>query len=695
LVITNCFIYFQITVIEDYLSSLQIHISAVNQSIESCSNSIIGLMPTITNESLKLAHQAEQLKAKLTTLEKEIKSESIGFDHERLDNLKRNLENAKSFLEQSDSFTRITNEMEELLENESSNIIEICDKLQSLRKLTQTQLIAAGNSERESQVEDFTNRVEEVLTRKAFSVLTENNIDELCRYIDIFTKIDRLQSIKNIYINFQRETCTRKWHQISENFENQSNLLNEFYNYLLNEWEVQVKLFSQYFNTNGVCDIIFMFIETLSGLKTERESLLGSILKSSDEKFEILLSFSESNLKFAEELKEKVINTQVLVPQFLMEKLAQSVFEYFNIYIQQYISIEQSFLNTHLNEMNFMQTNFNDTVRLLESCVLKTFQTANEVLDRQLKITDSCSIINIISILNSFFNSVLTKIKKSQTQLENCLKDQSVNLQSCISSLNIFGVFKSELDKIELKIKKLLAEKSAKEIDKRYFFGYNFVRQSDLNEFHKLTDLISQNSLSLDIFVNLGTPIEQQCKAAHQTILSLIFMPIEGFLSNIKIDADSTYSSDLPQFSLTQNEYITGIGQYLLTLPQNLEPLLLQPSDSLKIALEISDQSYKENIPSADILLALVADETCIALKEKILEMTSLNEMQSRLLSADIDYYQSILDELGLKISTDLKKISQLMKFKSETFIQDAAEVDDSRIVAAVRQIRNISVLNG
>lgn len=73
--------------------------------------------------------------------------------------------------------------------------------------------------------------------------------------------------------------------------------------------------------------------------------------------------------------------------------------------------------------------------------------------------------------------------------------------------------------------------------------------------------------------------------------------------------------------------------------------------------------------------------------------MSSLNDMQSRLLAADIDYFQSILDELGLKLTTDLKKISQLMKIKSENFMQDAADVDDLRIVAAVRQIRNITIL--
>lgn len=255
-----------------------------------------------------------------------------------------------------------------------------------------------------------------------------------------------------------------------------------------------------------------------------------------------------------------------MVPQFLMEKLAQSIFEYFNIFILQYISIEQSQLNVKLDEMNLVQNNFNDTVRLLEDSVKKTFEIANDMLDRQSKVADDCAIINIISILNSFFNSVLIKIKKSQTQLEQCLKDQNVNLQSCISSLNIFGVFLIELDKIDDRVRKIILDKASKEIEKRYFFGYNFVRQSDLNEFRRLADKISSNQLKLNAFENLASPIDQQCKAAHEIILSLIFNPIEGFLSNIRIESDSSYSQDLPEFSFTQNEYITGIGEWNLII---------------------------------------------------------------------------------------------------------------------------------
>ena len=47
-------------------------------------------------------------------------------------------------------------------------------------------------------------------------------------------------------------------------------------------------------------------------------------------------------------------------------------------------------------------------------------------------------------------------------------------------------------------------------------------------------------------------------------------------------------------FSLTPQEYITKIGQYLLTLPQNFEPFTMQDSAQLIIALKNGKLPYLE-----------------------------------------------------------------------------------------------------
>jgi len=173
-------------------------------------------------------------------------------------------------------------------------------------------------------------------------------------------------------------------------------------------------------------------------------------------------------------------------------------------------------------------------------------------------------------------------------------------------------------------------------------------------------------------------------------LLRLIFAPIETFFKKLEI-SDSDAAADLPDYSFTPHEYITEIGQFLLTLPQNLEPLLLNPAKPLKLALEMSDASYKDNIPSADVLLSLVADESCALFQEKILLVMSIGDGGAKQLACDVEYLGSVLEELGLTISSQLKQIAQLLKCKGESYFSLSSGID-ARLVARIRQMRNINV---
>ena len=44
---------------------------------------------------------------------------------------------------------------------------------------------------------------------------------------------------------------------------------------------------------------------------------------------------------------------------------------------------------------------------------------------------------------------------------------------------------------------------------------------------------------------------------------------------------------DMPDFSFSPQEYITQIGQYLMTLPQHLEPYMTNENPSLARALQV------------------------------------------------------------------------------------------------------------
>ena len=135
------------------------------------------------------------------------------------------------------------------------------------------------------------------------------------------------------------------------------------------------------------------------------------------------------------------------------------------------------------------------------------------------------------------------------------------------------------------------------------------------------------------------------------------------------------------------------IYQYLLTLPQHLEPLLLTPSQQLKSALELCDQRYGRvgttHEASADILLSLVTEECCALYVERIGKICEINTYGARQLTCDIEYLGEVLKELGHSSSTSLQQIITLLRAPAENYLALSTGCDP-RLVTAIRQMRKI-----
>lgn len=136
--------------------------------------------------------------------------------------------------------------------------------------------------------------------------------------------------------------------------------------------------------------------------------------------------------------------------------------------------------------------------------------------------------------------------------------------------------------------------------------------------------------------------------------------------------------------------------QYLLTLPQHLEPLLLTPNQQLKLALELCDDRYARNDntsdnsePSADILLSLLAEECCALYAERIGQICEISNSAAKQIACDIDYLGNVLEELGLSLTTHLQQSAMLLRTPADNYLTLSTGCDP-RLVTAIRQMRNI-----
>lgn len=143
--------------------------------------------------------------------------------------------------------------------------------------------------------------------------------------------------------------------------------------------------------------------------------------------------------------------------------------------------------------------------------------------------------------------------------------------------------------------------------------------------------------------------IRKHCADLHRTTYEVIFAPIYAQLMLVKrAPAWSTeasrmanLSSDLPDYSFAPQEYITQVGQYLMTLPQHLEPFLLRDNPTLTRALRSADAQYENSCESGftGILLGIVAKGTCQMLQDQTLAIEGINTTACKQLATDIGMY--------------------------------------------------------
>ncbi|GAB0089167.1 Conserved oligomeric Golgi complex subunit 7 [Sergentomyia squamirostris] len=693
---------------EDFVSSLvaqlQVHVQDVNAVLEDTSQQVIGNMPKIMKDVDNLKQEALTLQKKMHMMQTEIaqvqrETGSCMANLERLDTLKTKLQVAKQGLQESDGWGRLTSELEDLLER--NDVAGGCEKLSILQKSLAAQVGLPGQNEREMHVEEAKNKLEALASPQVVKCFSVGDAAEAMKYVGMFRKMERLPQLKQYYRTVQKTRLQSQWQEIVDLAENSSDLrfLREFYHHLLEHFQKQMKWCSQVFGaSDGLTEISSVIGDTLNNLTPTREAAITNVLKHQTEKLEAIAEFSSANQFFGGTLMKYLQGSGVSLQKDQMIALAKAIYDYFQVFIIQYPALEQNSLSGQLVNLGLSnQVVALETVRSLGNCNAKVIQAARNALERCENITQDCAIGPLVTVLNYFFREYLDKYKKAQKQLDATRNTPNVNfLQICTTLLQHFGEFIIQLSSFEEEvISKVLNTYEKMCRQESSSFQYKVLRKQDVSEIKKFKNLINEKQIQGDlanpwsIFATLIEVVKPICAEIHDTTLASVFAPIETHLRNIEPTDLSSSSTDLPDYSFAPQEYITQVGQYLMTLPQHLEPFLLSPSDSLRRSLEIADEKYATSATSGDVLLSLIADECCALYMETIYKIGNLNNSAAKQLATDIDYLGNVLEELGLKLGTQMQQVTVLLRAPQENY-QNLGSGCDPKLVATIRQMRSI-----
>lgn len=199
---------------------------------------------------------------------------------------------------------------------------------------------------------------------------------------------------------------------------------------------------------------------------------------------------------------------------------------------------------------------------------------------------------------------------------------------------------------------------------------------------------------------DISKKIKELSERLHQIAFDIVFAPIKkilhGLSQRIPLAVSSASSQiELPSFSLAPQEYITKIGQYLLTLPQNFEPFIMQDNYELVLALKYGKLPYLEEsyeLESDHITacwLDSIANGTLANYCEELLRISKLNEASCKQLVVDIEYICNVFDDVGLRDYSSLKEIEELLKTSNKDTFQLAAKNKPIKVVNAIRHMKD------
>nr|CAD7429418.1 unnamed protein product [Timema monikensis] len=350
-----------------------------------------------------------------------------------------------------------------------------------------------------------------------------------------------------------------------------------------------------------------------------------------------------------------------------------------------------------------------DTVQGLGQSIPRAMLILNKANKRCLQFTEGCGYVGLLKAIKVFLSSYLDQYRLALRQLDKQKKVQEdwSMFQMCLTLLQNVGELLNQLKQLDRDLSMSVIDVSRKmegQKDRNPFTCYNnlLLNSSGQKEFNSLVSSIQEGEeMSLLEFIAL--PLKKLCSDVHHTTFQVIFAPISSQLDLVQsAPAWSTTSKqavtvtpDLPDFSYVPQEYITQIGQYLMTLPQHLEPFLLQDNPSLTLALQVADAEYGSLSRDtegglADVLLGIIARGTCQTYCETIMGICELTPTAGKQLATDIDYLGNVLEDLGLSLSEHLQQVTTLLRLSSEEY-QIKSSGCSPRLVAAVRQMRNIT----
>ncbi|XP_022075892.1 conserved oligomeric Golgi complex subunit 7 isoform X1 [Acanthochromis polyacanthus] len=425
-----------------------------------------------------------------------------------------------------------------------------------------------------------------------------------------------------------------------------------------------------------------------------------------------------------------------------VNELVCALYDPYKSYQLQYGDLEEAHLLIQISAVPLEHGEVIDCVEELSHSVGKLFGLASAAVDRCVKLTDGLAVCGLLKALKALFTkyvsdfsttlqSIRKKCKLEDTPSSSVFQEDWTAFQNsvriiatCGELLRQCGAFEQQLsNRILGTAGKYLSESYSprslagiqeassterKSATKNPWQEYNYLQRGNVAEYNNLMEVLyslkEKGTGNSSLLAEPRTALTRLNQQANQLAFDSVFLQIKHQLCLVsKMENQEapgfgeSYTEDLPTFSLSPQEYITNIGQYLMSLPLHLEPFVTQEDPALEMALHAGKLPFPpeqgDDLPeldnTADYWLGSIARATMQTYCDAILLIPQLSTHSTKQLATDIDYLSNVMDALGLQPSRTLQHIVTLLRAKPEDYRQ-TAKLLPRRLASTVAALRAI-----
>lgn len=726
---------------ENYTMSLvmklQLYVQQVNLNLEQTSEQVLESLPKIMQDIRSLREEAQILKDKMAVVKDEVIKIEQGTGKsitniEHLDIVKTKLIQAKQGLHESDNWTVLVNEMEELFD--IKNIDAIASKLNSMQNSLKLLVNVSDYEDRKLQLEGLKNRLEAIASPAIVQAFTENNAEQAIVYSRIFLSIGRTSQLLKYYHKCQRDILLKKWRDQLDVEQEETVIVwvHNFYDILLSNWHTQHKWFFQVFPTESVSKtIIDLYADVLQCLDPSIEECIEAALKQTSDKLAFLLEIKQITKQFVtnflaiSDTKDTFSTTSIHPPLLI------AIYRPLSKHLRNYVTYERSQLLSRLPNLAADQVSDSptDIVAAIGRSGSAVLDSIGESRRRCRELTEQCGYCGLLVAVRACLVAHADQYRVAVKHLDrNRFKGEDWNtFQLCFSLLQHAGDMLLKINQVEVDVTSCVLELQRN--DAVIDYKTLLLNDGDRKELQSLIRCVAEGR-EVALLDHVTSDWSKLCADIHHLIGQVALAPALRHLETVQRAttwaqyAQGTSSADAPDYSFTPQEYITEIGQYLMTLPQHLEPFLFRENPALTCAFRAARPEYNRahvtnqnssaanesgtpeieaggTIGSVDsvgnttaaltnVFLSVIVKATCQAYSDAILNICELNAASGRQLAHDIGYLGNIVEDLGLSLTDTLQQISALLRIPTDQYITKSAGYS-ARHVAAIRQIRNIT----